>query len=94
VPCLQPLAALAIFERPINDKDIAAGELTLLDGYLTAGPKDSTYREDNLTVQFYVSPPNATYNHAANAPNEVYGRMELVQRRGTGLMSSTKKFKP
>lgn len=96
VPFYQPLAALTIFERAINGKDIATGELTASKAYLTEGAKDSAYREGNSTIQFSALPANATYNHTTNAPNTAHQRQksELVRRRGIGLLSSTKKFKP
>lgn len=94
VPFYQPVTALAIFERAINGKDIATGHDSPSDDYLTDGPKDSTYREGNSTIQLYVLPPNETYNHTTNAPNAVYQRTELAKRRSSGLLSSAKKFKP
>ena len=94
VPFYQPLAALTIFERAINGKDIATGKNYPSDDYLTDGPKDSTYLEGNSTIQFYVLSPNATYNHTTNAPNAVYQMIDLVKRRDSGLLSSAKKFKP
>lgn len=71
VPFYQPLAALEMFERVLNSTDLATGKekISKESGYRTTGPAKSTYREGNATVQFEVLPPDATYNHTTNAPN-------------------------
>lgn len=102
VPFYSPVAALEMFSRAINDKDIATGKIQPKSGYLTKGTKDSTYREGNSTIQFEVLPANTTYNTTTNAPNpakravldgERTGRMGL-KRRVPGMLSSSKLFKP
>lgn len=106
VPFYSPVAALEIFERAIGGKDIATGMLSLTPSshYLTNGTTKSTFREGNATVQFDYLPLNSTYNTTTNAPNVVKravlpGRRELsgklgAQRRGKGMVSSQKRFKP
>lgn len=104
VPFYSPVAALEIFDRAINGKDIATGTVTPSSSYLTEGTKDSEYREGNSTIQFEVLPANATYNTTTNAPNvvkranlgEAVGRMaKMDPKRGVrGMLSSGKKFKP
>ncbi|KAF1845149.1 carboxypeptidase S1 [Cucurbitaria berberidis CBS 394.84] len=69
VPFYQPLASLEIFERALKQVDIATGKENITDKYLTKGTPTSTYREGNATVQFDVTPKNATYNTALNAPD-------------------------
>lgn len=69
VPFYQPLASLEIFERALKQVDIATGKEEVTDGYRTVGVPESTYREGNATVQFEVTPSNATYNTALNAPD-------------------------
>ncbi|KAI1489008.1 Alpha/Beta hydrolase protein [Biscogniauxia mediterranea] len=76
VPFYQPLAALEYFERAIKGLDIETGTKPVgpagsnaTDGlYLTSGPKKSTYREGNATVQWDVVPANATYDTVKNVP--------------------------
>ncbi|KAH8752141.1 Alpha/Beta hydrolase protein [Hyaloscypha sp. PMI_1271] len=51
VPFYQPPAALSIFERAMNGKDVATGALTASMACLTEGAKDSTYRKGNSTIQ-------------------------------------------
>lgn len=69
VPFYQPLAALEIFERALKQVDIATGAEKCGHDYLTIGTPTSTYREGNATIQFEVTPANATYNTALNAPD-------------------------
>ncbi len=90
VPFYQPLAALEIFERAINGKDIATGSEHPGKGYLTEGTKKSEYREGNSTIQFEVLPTNSTYNYTTGAPDE----QEELKRRGMGMLSREKRFKP
>ena len=71
VPFYQPLVALEIFERALKQVDVATGEEALCDTYKTVGTLTSTYREGNGTIQFGVTPANATYNTALNAPDPV-----------------------
>jgi hypothetical protein len=100
VPFYSPVAALEIFSRAINGKDIATGTLTPSKKYLTEGTQESTYREGNGTMQFEVLPANSTYNTTTNAPNVVkraevgrIGKMDL-KRRIPGMVSGSKRFKP
>ncbi|KAH8730771.1 carboxypeptidase S1 [Phaeosphaeriaceae sp. PMI808] len=69
VPFYQPLASLEIFERALKQVDIATGKEKIKESYRTKGTPTSTYREGNATVQFEVTPKNATYNTALNAPD-------------------------
>jgi len=69
VPFYQPLAALEIFERALKQVDIATGREKCKHDYLTIGSPTSTYRKGNATMQFEVTPANATYNTALNAPD-------------------------
>jgi carboxypeptidase C (cathepsin A) len=50
VPFYQPLAALEIFERAINGKDIATGKVKPGSKYITEGTAESTFRE--ATVRY------------------------------------------
>lgn len=68
MPFYQPLAALELFSRAINGKDIATGKHSW-KGYMSKGTPQSTYREGNATVQFEVLPDDAIYNTTTNAPN-------------------------
>ena len=71
VPFYQPLAALEIFERALGQVDIATGKESVCNNlsYKTVGTPTSDYREGNATVQFEVTPSNATYNVELNAPD-------------------------
>jgi hypothetical protein len=69
VPFYQPLAALEIFERALKQVDVATGRDKLDPSYRTEGTPTSTYREGNATMQFEVTPANATYNTVLNAPD-------------------------
>jgi carboxypeptidase D len=70
VPFYQPLAALEMFDRAINGLDIATGTVRMgaKSCYHTKGTPKSTYQEGNATVQFEVTPANATYNTTTNRP--------------------------
>jgi hypothetical protein len=80
VPFYQPLAALTIFERAINGKDIATGKVDVPQrGYVTVGPAQSTYREGNSTIQFSVIPDTEIYNTTTNEPNPpMMGKRDLL----------------
>ncbi len=94
VPFYQPLAALEIFERAINGKDIATGTVTPGPDYLTEGTAESTYREGNSTIQFEVLPTNSTYDTATNEPEK---RGELKLKRSAERMLrhvGNNRFKP
>ena len=74
VPFYQPLAALEMFDRVVNGKDVATGQKTVGSGYLTTGPKTSTFREGNSTVQTKIIDPDTVYNTTLNEPNPPRGR--------------------
>ena len=101
VPFYQPLAALEMFERAINGKDIATGKKHADYHYQTKGDKKSTFREGNSTIQFDVVPTNATYNTSTGAPNPAMrarsamssAKSELLKREIAGL-NRGRKFKP
>ncbi|KAF2130341.1 carboxypeptidase S1 [Dothidotthia symphoricarpi CBS 119687] len=82
VPFYQPLAALEIFERALKQLDIATGKEKVEGGYKTNGTATSTYREGNSTLQFEVTPSNATYNTALNAPDPEPTWSVAVEARG------------
>ena len=69
VPFYQPLAALEMFERAIQGKDIATGTRVAVASYKTVGTSKSVFHEGNRTVQFQVLPITAIYNTTTNAPN-------------------------
>lgn len=69
VPFYQPLAALTMFERALKQVDIATGQVKAEGDYCSEGTPTSTYREGNATIQFDVTPANATYNTMLNAPD-------------------------
>jgi hypothetical protein len=69
VPFYQPLVSLEMFERALKQVDIASGKEKIDDDYMTEGTPTSTYREGNATIQFKVTPSNATYNTVLNAPD-------------------------
>jgi hypothetical protein len=70
VPFFQPLLALEMFTRVINDLDIASGTSTINASYLTKGTQYSTFREGNSTVQLEVVGENdvVVYDHETNLP--------------------------
>ncbi|CAO2655634.1 Nn.00g044370.m01.CDS01 [Neocucurbitaria sp. VM-36] len=93
VPFYQPLASLEIFERALKQVDIATGKEDITEDYLTEGTPTSTYREGNATVQLEVTPKNATYNTALNAPDpeptwtvEAAVARRGVQKRAVGKL--------
>lgn len=69
VPFYQPLAALQMFERLLKSVDIATGNQVVTESYLSTGPAESTYQNDNSTIQTDVTDPCATYNVITNVPN-------------------------
>ncbi|KAG9187310.1 carboxypeptidase D [Alternaria panax] len=69
VPFYQPLASLEIFERALKQVDIATGAEKYDANYVSVGTPTSDYREGNATMQFEVTPANATYNTALNGPD-------------------------
>jgi hypothetical protein len=83
VPFYQPLAALEVFARALNQTDIATPEVKVAGGYgayKTVGTPTSDYKEGN-------APSNASYNTALNAPDPtptwavpVEGKRSLAKR--------------
>lgn len=96
VPYYQPLAALEMFERAINGKDIASGQRKVRGGYKTVGTAKSTYREGNATVQYDVIDTGATtYNTTTNMPNPVTNSTSKAKRSLKGSEKRKKRaFKP
>jgi hypothetical protein len=89
VPFYQPLASLEVFARALNQTDVATGEVKVKEGYgayKTVGTAKSEYREGNKTVQFDVTPSNASYNTALNAPDPTptWAVPEVESRRSLG----------
>lgn len=84
VPFYQPLAALELFERLLNQSDIETGTICVKDhaGYKTVGTPTSDYREGNSTIQLEVLPSNATYNTALNAPDPTPTWPAGAEKRG------------
>jgi hypothetical protein len=82
VPFYQPLASLEIFERALKQVDVATGAECIED-YVSVGTPTSEYREGNGTVQFEVTPANATYNTELNGPDPepTWAVGETVTRR-------------
>jgi hypothetical protein len=58
-----------MFERALDNKDIATGKVNITHKCKTVGPPTSTYREGNATVQFEVLPSNTIYNTTLNGSN-------------------------
>lgn len=95
VPFYQPLASLEIFERALKQVDIATGKHKVDAGYKTVGTPTSTYREGNATMQFEVTPKNATYNTALDAPDaEPTWAVEAVAKRSVGRRSTGRPGRP
>ncbi|KAI2616643.1 carboxypeptidase S1 [Hypomontagnella submonticulosa] len=87
VPFYQPLASLEFFERVIKGRDVQTGRKDVHANYLTHGPKKSTYREGNATMQFEVLPANATYDPITNKPGAPWPQSVLMKRGFQGLKS-------
>jgi carboxypeptidase C (cathepsin A) len=89
VPFYQPLASLEIFERALKQVDIATGCEKVDEGYRTVGTPTSDYREGNATMQFEVTPANATYNTVLNAPDPepTWAVAEVASKRHLGKRS-------
>lgn len=70
VPFYQPLLALEMFGRVLNATDIETGKTKLTSSYRTKGPQESTYREGNSTVQYFVVGQDApvVYNTQTHMP--------------------------
>ncbi|KAI1335689.1 alpha/beta-hydrolase [Xylariaceae sp. FL0016] len=89
VPFYQPLAALEYFDRAIQGMDIETGKeaVKAQSQYRTSGPKVSTYREGNSTMQFDVLPANSTYDPITNGPGEPWQSVMIkrsFKTRGIG----------
>lgn len=83
VPFYQPLAALEIFERAINGKDIETGSVDVFTqgtAYMTLGTAKSLFREGNETMVFEVLPTNSTYNTTLNGPNPAKREVALMKQ--------------
>lgn len=98
VPFYQPLASLAMFERMITGKDIATGQTTVDDSYITTGTPTTDFREGNATVQFSVLPPDATYNTTTGAPDgngtsSAGGSARLLKRSDGGRMERPRRLR-
>ncbi|KAF1998324.1 carboxypeptidase S1 [Amniculicola lignicola CBS 123094] len=85
VPFYQPLAALEIFSRALQQVDIATGKKKVTGKYKTVGTPTSTYREGNATVNDEV-PKNATYNTRLNGPDPTptWAPVSLAKREVLG----------
>ncbi|KAG9229722.1 Alpha/Beta hydrolase protein [Amylocarpus encephaloides] len=94
VPFYQPLAALELFDRAINGKDLATGRQKVTGRYATKGTPRSTYREGNATMQFAVLAKNATYNPTTNAPDPAAGRKPELRSKRSGILTARKRFRP
>lgn len=96
VPFYQPLAALELFERALKQVDIATGKGKVDASYRTKGTPTSTYREGNATIQFEVTPANATYNTALNAPDAepTWAVSEVAAKRSLGKRALGKLGRP
>ena len=70
VPFYKPLVSLEMFERVVNGFDIETGETMITAVYRTEGPKASTYKEGNSTVQLDVvgEDEDVVYNVVTNLP--------------------------
>ncbi|KAI1496888.1 Alpha/Beta hydrolase protein [Biscogniauxia marginata] len=101
VPFYQPLASLEYFERAIKGLDIETGEKPVVgaaegDLYLTSGPKRSTYREGNATVQWEVLPANSTYDTVTNLPGPPWPEppsQEAMLRRSLSKSRVRRRFR-
>ncbi|KAK4507588.1 hypothetical protein PRZ48_001323 [Zasmidium cellare] len=67
VPFYKPRAALTLLERLLNQTDIATGTESV-DGYVSVGPVESTYLNDNSTIQTEVVDASCTYNTETDLP--------------------------
>lgn len=96
VPFYQGLAALEMFARAVYDKDIATGKMKPSSGFFTQGPKESTYREGNSTIQFDLLPSNTTYPPPPTSSGSMKKRSQIDSGRPARSMLSHvgKKFKP
>jgi hypothetical protein len=96
VPFYQPLAALTMFERALKQVDTATGLVKADKDYCSEGTPTSSYREGNATVQLEVTPANATYNTALNAPDAepTWAVGDAVARRSLKKRSVGKMGRP
>lgn len=69
VPFYQPVAALELLNRSLHHMDLATGRTAITDAYKTSGPRTSTFRQGNSTVQYKSLAPDATYNPITHKPN-------------------------
>ena len=68
VGAFQPQLLQTIFARTLAGTDIATGNRRVAAQYQIVGPKKSTYREGNGTMQYRQWPKRATYNYHTNKP--------------------------
>ncbi|EXJ94927.1 carboxypeptidase D [Capronia coronata CBS 617.96] len=95
VPFFQPLVALEMFERVVRGADIATGKTPVTSSYLTKGPKISSFKEGNATVQFDVTPMNSIYNTTTNLPqNDTTGRSTGDPPKLVKLAKRSKAWEP
>ncbi len=83
VPFFAPRIGLEMLRRVLERKDIATGLHDISSSYRTSGPKVSTYREGNSTVQYEILPTDATYNTTTGAPNP-YNKTEAASSSSVG----------
>lgn len=100
VPFYQPLAALEMFSRALNQSDLATGTVQVggVGGestYVSVGTAKSTYREGNSTIVMEVLPANSTYDPALDGPDPTptwapqMGRMKRAT--GSGQVQERRK---
>lgn len=70
MPFYKPLASLEIFERMLKQTSIATGneDINSNPDYRSSGPAESTYRNDNSTIQTQVIDSSCTYNTVTDLP--------------------------
>jgi carboxypeptidase C (cathepsin A) len=64
----KPLTALRMFERMLEETDIATGKKAVSANYRTTGPKRSMHRNGDSTIQREVTGENCTYDRRTNEP--------------------------
>jgi carboxypeptidase D len=67
-PFYQPILLLEMLQRVVSGKDVATGKVVPDGYYRTHGPKESTFREGNSTMQWERVYKNATYDPGTNEP--------------------------
>lgn len=64
----KPMATLNMFERLLNGQDVATGQRVVEKGYVSTGPPQSTFLNDNSTIQLQPVPDCAVFNTKTNLP--------------------------